>query len=73
MIISHKMFINYIGQHVHLVLDTWLHIEEKHPEIDFEIIKETLADPDVVFLSEANINCELYFLQKTEVDKKIRF
>lgn len=73
MLSSYKVFINYLGQPVHMVLDTWLHIIEKHPEVDIHIIQRTIGDPDTVLISEANVNCELYFLHKSELEKKIRF
>jgi hypothetical protein len=66
-------FTNYLGQPVHLVLESWLHINEKHPEITIEIIQMTIKDPDVVLLSEMNPDSELYFLQKNLLESVIRF
>lgn len=73
MLSSFKAFSNYLGQPVYLVLESWLHIEEKHPEIDIATIKRTIENPDAVLISEVNINCELYFLQKNQDEIKVRF
>ncbi len=63
MLSSYKVFTNYLGHPVHLVLDTWHHM----------IIQRTIENPDTVLISEANVNCELYFLQKNEVENNVRF
>jgi hypothetical protein len=64
---------NHLGQDVFLVNESWVHINEKHPEICIKMIRRTIADPDIVLMSEVNPSSEIYFLLRNTGSTKIRY
>ncbi|HPI39594.1 MAG TPA: hypothetical protein PLJ21_02245 [Pseudobdellovibrionaceae bacterium] len=58
-------FVDYIGLNIELSEEVWTeHIKAVHPEICEADIKNTLSDPDEVWVSQKREDTELYYSKK---------
>ena len=59
-------FENYRDEKVWLHEDTLKHIQNKHKEINLEMIRETIKDPDEIRQSQKDQRSQLYYYFRKE-------
>ncbi len=64
--------LDYQGRTVELSDETWKHIQDAHPEVTIEDIKQALVDPVEVRRSQYKENAELFYHLKSR-EPKIRY
>jgi hypothetical protein len=62
----------YQNRTVELSDETWKHIQDAHPEISIEDIKQSLVDPFEVRRSQSKENVELFYHLKSR-EPKLRY
>ncbi len=54
-------FTDYKGRKIILSDESWMHVQEGHPEITIDAIERTLRDPDEVRRSRYSSKAELFY------------